>query len=308
MAAEDLLVHVHIEKTAGTALADWFRHAQTGGHALLYPRVPSSFYLDEGALQYIDLIADTRVRSVSSHYFRVFPERVRGRRMRYFTLLREPVSQYLSFCNYERQLYPTITDPEQLAELPPNAHQLSAREFTEWLLDQPDDIPFRENYQTNYLTSYVWRTASGRGPRPVTFEPQWDHALASHVWRPASGPPPGGFKPRWDAADWKAYRSERVPLGKQLLGDFAAVGIVERMHDSLALLAKRAAAWGLQLGPLDRVERVNVTPELQQDLRWIDRADSVGRRLLEALEDDRELHAFAGQLLDASLRADIPGA
>jgi len=280
MAAEDLLVHVHIEKTAGTALADWFRHTQPGGHGLIYPRVSSSFYLDESALRQVGFIAETRVRSVSSHYFRVFPERALGRRMRYVTLLREPLSQYLSFCNYERQLYPTITDPGKLAELPPNAHQLSAREFTEWLLDQPDDIPFRENYQTNYLTSYVWRTASGRGPQP------------------------GTVKARWDDADWSAYRSERVELGKRVLRDFAAVGVVERMHDSLSLWSKRAATWGIELGPLDQVERVNVTPELQQDLRWIDRADSVGRRLLEALEDDRELHAFAGRLLDASLRAE----
>jgi len=276
MAAEDLLSHVHIEKTAGTALANWFNRA--GGHGLIYPRVPTGFYLDEAFLRQIGFVTDVRMRSVSSHYFRLFPEEILGRRMRYFTLLREPVSQYLSFCNYERLLYPTITEPERLVGLPPNAHRLSAREFTEWILDQTDDIPFRENYQTNYLTSYVWRAASGRGPKL------------------------GAPAPHWEAADWAAYRSARVELGKRVLSDFTAVGVVERMNDSLALLAKRAATWGLQLGSFDQVERENVTPEIRQNLRWIDRADSVGRRLLDALEDDRELYAFAGQLLDAGLR------
>jgi hypothetical protein len=281
MADEDLLAHVHIIKTAGTSLWKWFARTLAGGHGLVYPsNVPDSYYLDEAKL-ITSGIGNTAVRSVSSHYFRLFPARAVGRRMRYFTLLREPLAHYLSYCNYLRQIYRDITDPETLAALPPDADRLSAREFTEWVLEQRNDIPFRENYQTNYLTSYVWRTATGRGPRPE--EPL----------------------PVWDAADWAAYRSERIELGKRVLRAFAAVGVVERMHDSVIALSRRAATWGLHIDPATDVWHDNATPVVQQDLSWIDAGDPVGRRLLASFEDDRTLYAFAETLLDEALRGPV---
>ena len=127
MGAEDLLVHVHIDKTAGTSLWNWFGSSISGGHGMIYPTVPGSYYLDETQLAGI---ADFGVRSVSSHYFRLYPEWEVGRHMHYFTLLREPLSHYLSYCNYLRQIFRAVKDPEQLASLPPDADKLSARELS----------------------------------------------------------------------------------------------------------------------------------------------------------------------------------
>ena len=144
MAEKDLLVQVHVPKCAGTSIWYWLARTLPGEHGFLYPNVPISFYYDTPAL--IELgFGNTALRCVSSHYIRTFPAQLAGRDMRYFTLLREPIPHYLSFCNYIRKIYREITDPEMLAAVPPDADQLSAREFTAWMLDQADDIPFKEN-------------------------------------------------------------------------------------------------------------------------------------------------------------------
>lgn len=277
MAEEDLLVQVHIPKCAGTSIWYWLARTLPGEHGFLYPNVPISFYYDLPALVELGL-ANTALRCMSSHYFRIFPDRVAGRNMRYFTLLRGPVRQYMSFCNYVRKIYREITDPEMLASVPPEADRLTAREFTAWMIDRPDDVPFRENYQTNYLASYEWRTRTGRGPRA------------------------GAAYPKWSDPDWKAYRAERLTLAKSILRIFVMVGVVERMPESLTVLAQRAAALGLHLGPLDEVGHINATGEMPDaGEEWIGEHDAVGRRLLANLAEDRELYAFAVALLDDTL-------
>lgn len=278
VADEDLLVHVHIPKCAGTSLWYWLARHNVGSHGFLYPLVSDSFYYDEEALAKLG-IASTALRCMSSHYFRVYPEFCAGRRMRYFTLLRDPVAHFVSYARYIRTVYPNITDQEQMESVPPGADTLSLREFTAWLLACEYDVPFRENYQTNYLTSYVWRSTTGRGPKP------------------------GEPRPKWNAADWEAYCSERLALGKALLRRFALVGTVERMPESLAVLVRQAASWGLQLGPTDDVGHVNQTVDNGFDVDWIREDDPIGRALLDSLAEDRALHAFASSLLDEMLES-----
>jgi hypothetical protein len=273
-----LFVHVHVPKCAGTSLWYWLARHNPGAHGFLYPNVPPSFYYDAGAIAELG-IADTALRCMSSHYFRVFPARCAERDMRWFTLLRDPLEHYVSWARYMRKVYPDITDPEQRVNVPPAADQLSLRDFTAWILDQPDDVPFRENYQTNYFASYEWRTRTGRGPTP------------------------GELQPRWSPEDWADYRRERGALARAVLDGFAIVGTVERMAETLQVLAQRAPGWGLRIGPLDDVGHINATRSGDRNVEWISADDPVGRRLLASLEEDRALYAYASALLDRTLAA-----
>lgn len=275
MALADLLVHVHIQKCAGTSLWYWMARHHPGSHGFLYPRVPSAFYYDEAALVELG-IGNVQLRCVSSHFFRIFPEQVAGRKMRYFTLLREPVAHFVSWARYARTFAREIND-QGLYVLPAGIESMTPREYANWLLECPDDLPFRENFQTNFLASCVWREETGRGPRPSAAQ-------------------------RWDPDDWAAYRSVRLQLAMDALARFAVVGTVERFAESLRILQSAATAWGLDLGPLEDVGHINAT-EGVYDADWIRDSDPVGRRLLASLQEDRQLYAFAGTLLDRQLDA-----
>lgn len=276
MADDDLLVHVHIPKCAGTSIWYWMARHMPSAHGFLYPDTYPSFYYDEAALVELG-IGNVALRCMSSHYFRVFPEVCAGRRMRYFTLIRDPLKQFLSYATYVRNIYRTLTDEEMLASVPPDADRLTVREFARWILDAPRDVSNREAFQSDFLASYTWRNTTGRGPRAGTKSPEWD------------------------PADWEAYRAARLDLAKDVLGRFAVVGTVERFAETLGLLVRRASAWGVTLGPLSDLERINVTEGPPPDTDWITDDDPVGRRLLASLADDYVLHAYAGQLLDAAL-------
>jgi hypothetical protein len=276
MAEEDLLVHVHILKTAGTSLWYWMARRLPGRHGFLYPQKPLTVFHTEDELTEFG-IGNQVLRAMSSHHFRVFPEWCAGRRMRYFTVLRDPLRQFLSYLRYV---------PESIHEdspgLPSGAGLLSSRELTAWLLDQPQDVPFRENFQTNYLASHVWRAATGRGPAVQ----------------------PDDY-PTWDPPDWADYRQARLGVAKDVLRNFGVVGTVERMDESLAMLASRAAAWDVPLGPPTNLPHINTTSRAI-DLDWIHDDDPVGRRLLASLAEDRELYAFANELLDEALALKTP--
>jgi hypothetical protein len=274
MAEADLLVHVHIPKCAGTSIWYWMARHMPSAHGFLYPDTYPSFYYDVAALEAMP-IQYVSLRCMSSHYFRVFPAICAGRRMRYFTLLRDPVRQFVSYVRYQQINYSESFPAEARAALPPHPDQLELRDVADWILSSPNDIPERENYQSNFLASYEWRTRTGRGPQP------------------------GAPSPVWAPEDWAAYRSARPALAKEVLDGFAVVGVVERFAESLELLVQRARSWDVTLGPLSDIGTVNVT-EGEPDLAWIDRGDTVGRKLLDSVAEDYELYAHAVERLNAA--------
>ena len=276
MADEDLLVHVHIPKCGGTSLWMWLAAAHPDGHGNLYPDLANYAYTEDELRRL--RVDDPRLRSMSSHNIRTFAATSCGRRMHYFTFIREPVGHFLSYFRFVRQIHEEVRDPNMVAMLPPHFEHISSREFAQWLLDSPRDVDYRDAYQTNFLASVEWRVRTGRGPDPRRREP-----------------------PLWEPADWSAYRSERLALVKELLRGFAAVGVLERLHDGLTLLRDRSAAWGFDLQPVETVPFENVTEAPLDDVSWITDDDPVGRRFLASIEDDVELHAFAARLLDAGL-------
>lgn len=258
MADADVLVHIHIPKNGGTSVRVWLYRAYPHGFGSFYP----NYDFDEATLAAAGL-GDARLRALSTHNIRSYPGTSCGRTMRYVTLLRDPVEQYLSYVHYMNQVHADVTDPAILAQLPPDVGNISSREHTAWLLEQPERMRFRENAQTNFLAEQAWRAGAA------------------------------------DPGDAEAYRRERLAVAKDVLRGFAFVGTLERLHESLDALRRRSSAWGFALLPAERVGRENVTQVPRDDTTWIGDHDDVGRRLLASMADDRALYAFANGLLDA---------
>jgi hypothetical protein len=253
----DVLTHIHIPKNAGTSVRVWLVRAYPYGFGSWYP----NYDFDETTLAAAGL-GDARLRALSTHNIRRFPATSCGRTMRYFTLLRDPLEQFLSYVHYMKQVHAEIGDPAVAARLPPDVATISSRDFTAWLLDRPECFRQHESLQTNYLAEYAWRERAA------------------------------------DPNDDAAYRRERRDVAKQILRSFVAVGTTERLHETLDVLRARSAAWGFALLPADVIGRENVTQTPRDDATWVGEHDAVGRALLAALAEDRALHAFAERLLD----------
>ena len=151
----------------------------------------------------------------------------------------------------------------------------ASRDVARWLLDGPSGKPF-ENTQTNHIALYTWCAATDGRCDPERYG-------------------------SWYPADRAAYERERLDLAKSVLGSFLAVGTVERLPETLDMVRRRSAKFGLHLLPVERLAHVIVTSvPFADDISWIDN-EPLGRRLLESVAVDRELHAYAQGLLDTSL-------
>jgi hypothetical protein len=249
-----LLAHIHIPKTAGTSV--WRLLQQCGGHRNLYVN-DTHFVYDPPNLA--EVIADSGVRSVSSHSIRTFPPYVAGRRMLYFTILRDPVQQFISYMTFIKKVFRFQRDPNLLACLPPDPPSLDLREFARWLLTQNrDEVPFHENYTVNFLAQHTYVALVGA------------HGL---------------FDPA-------AYRTARLAIALVSLDQFMFVGLSERMDESIAELRTLSNHFGIEIPP-GEVGRENVSSEFRDDLSWIHPGDEVGRLLLDSIQEDRQLYEWA---------------
>jgi hypothetical protein len=84
----------------------------------------------------------------------------------------------------------------------------------------------------------------------------------------------------------------RLTLAKAILDQFAFVGLMERMEESIAGLRSVSEHLGLEI-PVGPVGMENTSAEFRDDLTWLDPNDEVGGLLYRSLEDDRELYQWA---------------
>jgi hypothetical protein len=264
LAADDLMVFVHIEKCAGTAVNVWLERSHRQGN--LYVR---SSNIPITSLRWSDVspidLADRRMRSVASHHLRTFPAVVEGRTLQYFTLLRDPIARWISFVRYFR--------PSMTGGLDPTA---SLRDYAEWMFDQPEETMLAQiNAQTNFLAEHEW------------FRRERYDAVAID-WR---------AQPEL----YQRYRRERLAFAKETLERFGVVGIVEQMEQFTFLLQERARAWDVPLLPTQGLALTHVTQGAPVDATWIHRNDSVGRKLLDAFAEDFDLYWFGQARLAADL-------
>jgi hypothetical protein len=267
MPSPDLLVFVHIEKCAGTAVNVWLSASHRLGN--LYVKSSS---IPMTSLRWTDVrpadLVDVQMRSVASHHLRTYPNTVEGRTLHYFTLLRDPVARWISYVRYFRLLGPAQPDG--------GGGNLSLREYAESILAEPAAMTLTQlNGQTNHVAAHEW------------FRMHHDDAVAID-WGS-------------DAELFAQYRRERLAFAKESLGRFGALGTVERLSESTRVLRSRAAAWDVPLLPVDGLLPTHVTDAAPVDAAWITPHDSVGRRLLEALGEDFELYRYAGERLTADL-------
>jgi len=82
--------------------------------------------------------------------------------MLYVTFLRDPIQQFVSYMTHIKKHYSRITSESLLAAVPPDAPQLTLREFARWLLTQDRDIPFRENHNVNFFARHSAPAAADR--------------------------------------------------------------------------------------------------------------------------------------------------
>ena len=256
----DLLVFVHIEKCAGTAVNTWLSASHRLGN--LYVKTSS---IPMSSLRWTDVrpidLEDLRLRSVASHHLRTYPASVHGRTLRYFTLLREPVARWISYVRFFGKLRPSDARPA-----------VSLREYAEEMLAEPAAATLGQiNGQTNFIAEHEW------------FRRRRDDAVAID-WQS-------------DPDLFARYRRERLTFAKEMLGAFDVVGTVERLSDFTRVLQARAVGWGVPLLPIEGLNLTHVTEAAPVNVSWIAPNDSVGARLLEAFAEDFELYRFASERL-----------
>ena len=155
-----VLAHIHVPKCAGTSLRGLLERYFGPRHLTLYVNDTYFVYGDEALRSY--LLQDGEIRGFSSHHVRVFPRWLAGREMLYVTFLRDPIQQFVSYMTHIKKHYAGITSQSLLEAVPPDAPQLTLREFARWLLTQDRDVPFRENHNVNFFARHSAPTAPDR--------------------------------------------------------------------------------------------------------------------------------------------------
>jgi hypothetical protein len=160
MEATPVLAHIHVPKCAGTSLRVLLETYFGPKHLGLYVDDTYFVYGDETVRSY--LLRDPEIWGFSSHHVRVFPHWLAGREMLYVTFLRDPIQQFVSYMTHIKKHYSTITSQSLREAVPPDAPQLTLREFAVWLLTQDRDIPFRENHNVNFFARHNAPAAADR--------------------------------------------------------------------------------------------------------------------------------------------------
>jgi hypothetical protein len=158
--APPVLAHIHVPKCAGTSFRVLLETYFGPRHLGLYVNDTYFVYADEAIRSY--LLHGPELRGFSSHHVRRFPHWLAGREMLYVTFLRDPIQQFVSYMTHVKKHYAEITSASLLAAVPPDAPQLTLREFARWLLTQERDIPFRENHNVNFFARHSAPAAPDR--------------------------------------------------------------------------------------------------------------------------------------------------
>jgi Sulfotransferase family len=158
--ATPVLAHIHVPKCAGTSLRALLERYFGPRHLTLY--VDDTYFVYGGEALRSYLLQDAEIRGFSSHHVRVFPRWLAGREMLYVTFLRDPIQQFVSYMTHIKKHYAGITSQSLLEAVPPDAPQLTLREFARWLLTQDRDVPFRENHNVNFFARHSAPTARDR--------------------------------------------------------------------------------------------------------------------------------------------------
>jgi hypothetical protein len=158
--ASPVLAHIHVPKCAGTSLRILLTRHFGPRHLPLYIDDTYFVYGEEALRSY--LLQDPQILGLSSHHVCAFPRWLAGREMLYLTFLRDPIQQFVSYMTHVKKHYAAITSKSLLEAVPPDAPQLTLREFARWLVTHDRDIPFRENHNVNFFSRHSAPAAPDR--------------------------------------------------------------------------------------------------------------------------------------------------
>lgn len=259
-----VLVHIHIPKTGGTSIASLLQRAGQS-HVKLYVTDTHFVYPEESIER--ALSTEPAIRYISSHHIQTFPPHLAGRRIFYFTTLRDPTEQFISYLTFIKKVFKHQNSPSLLKCLPPDPTSMSLREFARWLLLQDrDEVPFHQNYTVNLLARQTYIGLNS-----------WDRPF-----------------------DLSNYRTTRLTLAKAILSQFAFVGLTERMEESVATLRGIAEYLGVEIPP-GEVGVENSSGEFRDDVSWVHPDDQVGALLFKAVDEDRQLYEWAVECFENRL-------
>ncbi len=257
-----VLVHVHMLKCAGCSVRRLFGLNFGDRHFNMYDWDPA-FVLEPDEITRL-LLAQPAIASISSHGIRSFPPLLGSRVPLYVTFLRDPATQLLSYIKYVKNEWATLSD-EHRRRLPPDGEAMPMREFARWLVTSSDETLFNRDYAVRYVTEIVLRDELRGLQRHLG-----DHAALTSALNKLQGP-------------------VDVELAISVLEGFFFVGLVEEMHESMALLRERLAPYGFEL-ETDEYRRENISPQRGGGAEWLTENDEVGRLVLQSLRKDYRLY------------------
>ena len=196
--------------------------------------------------------------SLSSHFIRHFPADLAGRRLLYFSFVREPMDWYISYFSYIKKKYDSF--PEVLRKkLPPNCSNLSIRESIAFTLKKEGSQGTVGNWLTRFFCTTACEESGNRVPKDNDFE------------------------------------DKCLQFSKRALDSFAFVGLTERFNESFQALRTFIRSYGFDLCALDAPFE-NISSDFRGDLSWLHPKDPFGAVVFQSMEVDFRLYAYAREL------------
>jgi len=239
-----LFCHVHISKTGGTSLnlllARWFPCAFE-----VVDHPDPNHVLEIDALgEY--LIQRPQLSCVSTHHLRTFPTAVAGRRVHYFTILREPMDRAVSLLTFMRKYSSEFTD-EHKRILP--AH-------------------FEQTAELDILEQWTEETISARRSGKFAGNP----VTATFIGKDLHCDFLGNRRACETAAAAKCIA---------VLNRFLFVGDFANFEASVHELARRIRALGASTCEIDQMPSERISRDRRDDLKWLEE----GRAVVDAYMD-----------------------
>jgi hypothetical protein len=261
MDRQPIFIHVHVPKTAGQSLnvvlQQWFK----GTHYGWYQPNPGKSYTEEELSQFV--AERPKLLSLASHSIRVFPPLIGGRPALYYTFLRHPIDRMVSNITYAKKNIRNFSEQHR-KQWPADIEKLDVREILRRRHDQSSG-PLHGNGLNRFFTESAY------------FRKQ-------------------SFLQRANGADVNEhYSSVCVGMSTTVLDSFALVGLTEEFDKSIEMLRRLFCSFGIT-APTIELPRNNISSELRDDLSWINERDEVGRKVLQAVEQDMVLYDYGKSL------------
>lgn len=239
-----LFCHVHVSKTGGTTLnqllARWF----PGSFEVIHH--PDPHYIIEIEALRERLVQNPSLNCVSTHHLRTFPAAVAGRKVHYFTTLREPLDRTISLLTFMKKYSHEFTD-EHKSALPAG---------------------FQGRTELDILRQWTDRTTSAR-----------------REGRFAGNPVTAVFIGKNFGGDYLNHRHacEAAAAAKciTVLNRFLYVGDFACLEQSIGELANRIRALGASLCEIDQIPMERISRDVRGDLGWLEE----GRDVVDAYMD-----------------------